>query len=230
MATYKLSVEKTFPAVSDKELSGKKECIIGVSMGNPVYWRSSLKTILEWADKNFEKSTILVGDLLYRWNDLIYNNDSLTNAEKRCLKLGDKFIKQYNKHSQNICAKKFTVLRWNDLLKTEKFTKSIENLKNAYSSNGKFKNEINEQARAFVESLIVRNKKMSLEVSKAIELSANYLIEELAVFSVLMQSSSVLVYPGTTLPLLEAMSEGEYKSILPNLQDVIYLQLKVTKG
>lgn len=229
MARYKVRIEQVFPSTAKDQLKESEECIIGISMGNPIYWRSSLNSVLDWSGNNFSKSILLVGDTLYRWNEIILNPVSLEEAEIHCLKLGDKFIQRLDKYLIDTPKDKYVVIRWSRLVKEEKYKSAIEFFKLAFNNNQKFRSEILSQGKHFVDSLKKRGKTIVISEDEAIKYCSFYLIEELAVFSELMSKSHILIYPGITLPLLASISNGEFADISTSLKTGVYVQLKVQK-
>lgn len=230
MTKYKVNIEKVYPNIAQSELMQNKECIIGISMSNPVYWRSSLNDILKWASLNFEKSHLVVGDFLNRFNENILHSESISESEKKSVELGDKFLLKLESYLKDYPQNKFRVLRWVDLIKDEKNKQEIEKLFSIYNSNKQFKKAIDENAFQFIESQKKRGKTIRVTDEKAIELSASYLLEELAVFNkMISEGLKVIVYPGIQLSILTAIAEGDFSEMSDYLKNGIYVQLKVLK-
>ncbi len=230
MAKYKVSIENIFPRISEEDLLKQKQCIIGISMSNPVYWRSSLKNILEWASSHFEKTHLVIGDLLYRYDEQIWSGDTENVARINAINLGDSFLQSLLPELENYSEGRFVVARWGDLIEEEEKKSEIAALHNIYRSNGEFHSTIKRDALAYIDSQKMRNKRPVVTDERAVELSASYLIEELAVFNQMIKSGlNVIVYPGIQLSILTEIAEGRFSEISGELQKGIYVQLKVLK-
>lgn len=230
MTKYKIIIEEIFPHISLESLFSNRECILGISMSNPVYWRSSLKDILKWTSDSFDTIYLVVGDFLNRFNEEILNQQNVPNAEKNAIKTGDEFIKHLEKYLREYPKEKFKVIRWVDLLKVRQNQEEIKKIYNLYSSNKFFKMMINESATEYLDFQKKRGKSINVPDDKAISLSASYLLEELAIFNnMISEGIKVIVYPGAQLSILTSMATGEFSGISDHLKDGIYVQLKVTK-
>ena len=230
MAKYKVNIKKIYPSIPKTELLKNRECIIGISMSNPVYWRSSLNEILKWSSEHFEKTHLVVGDFLNRFNENILNAGSISDSGRKSVELGDKFMKKLHSYLQGYPQKKFNVVRWVDLLQQQKNIDEIDNLFIIYNSNIKFKKAIDEKAYQFIMSQKKRGKIIQVTDGKAIELSASYLLEELAIFNkMISEGLKIIAYPGVQLSILTAIAEGDFSEMSTYLKEGIYVQLNVLK-
>ena len=65
--------------------------------------------------------------------------------------------------------------------------------------------------------------------SQAIELSVKYLLEEMAVFDILVaQNWQVEIYPGTQLPILKEIAKGDFENVPKHLQKRIFIGLNAS--
>ncbi len=226
---YRVRIEKITPSDADFNLSEKRKCILGVSMSNPVFWRSSLGTMLDWMDENFDTSLILVGDYLQRLNEQISNGNESELAIETAMQKGDLFEAKLNQYLPRYEEKKFQTARWKPFYESADFQKHKTILDKIYSSNSAVKQSIDETAKLFVSQ---KQNRLDFKVSEeeAIRFSVEYLLEEMAVFSILIdQGWDVVLYPGAQLPLLMEIAKGEFEGVPNSLNKGIYVELKVRK-
>ncbi|MFT6962867.1 MAG: tRNA-dependent cyclodipeptide synthase [Flammeovirgaceae bacterium] len=226
---YRVRIENITPSDANFELSKKRKCVLGVSMSNPVFWRSSLGTMLSWMDKNFDSSLILVGDYLQRLNEQISNGNDADLAIETAMQKGDLFETKLNQYLPKYKTDKFHVARWKPFYESADFEKHKIVLDKIYNSNLGVKKSIDETAKLFVSQ---KQDKVDFKVSEgeAIRLSVEYLLEEMAVFSILIdQGWDLVLYPGAQLPLLMEIAKGEFDGIPNSLNKGTYVELKVRK-
>lgn len=226
---YRIRVEGVTPSSASPNLFDYKKCILGVSMTNPVFWRSSLDTMLGWMESNFDQSMILVGDYLHRLNEQILNGNQEETAIQSALETGDRFMEKLNLYLPDYAAERFMVQRWKPLYDNPEFIKAKQLLDTLYHANPSVKASIQSTAALFVWQ---KQERQNFKVSKeeAIRLSAEYLLEEMAVFSMLIdQGWNVVLYPGSQLPMLMEVAKGKFKDVPNSLNKGVYVELKVRK-
>lgn len=226
---YRIKIENITPANRNFDLATKRKCILGVSMSNPVFWRSSLGTMLNWMQENFDSSLILVGDYLQRHNEQISNGNEASLAIETAMQKGDLFAEKLNQYLPKYNSNSFQIARWKPLYENADFQKHKNVLEKIYHSNSAVKKSIEETAQFFVSQ---KQERMDFKVSEeeAIRLSVAYLLEEMAVFSILIdQGWDVVLYPGAQLPLLMEIAKGEFEGIPNSLNKGIYVELKIRK-
>lgn len=226
---YRITVEQVMPASAESSLFSHPKCVLGVSMSNPIFWRSSLDKILEWMALHFDTSMILVGDYLHRFNEQIVRGGTEEMAAERALEVGDDFMEQLEQYLPKYPAGKFEVMRWQPFHQEPAFWEAKEQMHGLYASNPEVKASIDSAASLFVWQKQDRSR-FKVTKSTAVELSAQYLLEEMAVFSMLIEKGwEVVIYPGAQLPLLMEIAKGRFKDIPNSLDKGVYVELKVRK-
>jgi tRNA-dependent cyclodipeptide synthase len=226
---YRVRIENITPSDKDLKLSEKRKCVLGVSMSNPVFWRSSLGTMLAWMDKNFDSSLVLVGDYLQRFNEQIANGNQADLAIESAMRKGDLFETKLNQYLPEYANEKFHIARWKPFHENANFHKHKTVLDKIYNSNLAVKTSIDNTAKLFVSQ---KQDRLDFKVSEeeAVRLSVEYLLEEMAVFSILIDEGwDVVLYPGAQLPLLMEIAKGEFDGVPNSLNKGIYVELKVRK-
>ncbi|MGB0523181.1 MAG: tRNA-dependent cyclodipeptide synthase [Flammeovirgaceae bacterium] len=226
---YRIRVEGVTPSSASPHLFDYKKCILGVSMTNPVFWRSSLDTMLAWMQRHFDQSMILVGDYLHRHNEEILNGQQQELAIQTALETGDNFIGKLNQYLPDYNPERFIVQRWKPLYEDPDFVKAKQLLDTLYHSNPSVKASIQSTAALFVWQ---KQERQNFIVSKeeAIRLSSEYLLEEMAIFSMLIDRGwNVVLYPGAQLPMLMEIAKGKFKDVPNSLNKGVYVELKIRK-
>jgi tRNA-dependent cyclodipeptide synthase len=201
---------------------------MGISLANPVFQGDALESLLVWMAENFEKSLIVVGDYLWRFNEQIFAGLDPEKAEKESIALGDMFIEQSKDIFKKLSSEKVSLTRWQSHLLTEEFSESKKELDSLFESDPDFRSSIERDAFSFVRRQAKQSIKLAVETEKALELSSQYLLEEIAVFSSLSQQGwHVELYPGPELKVLVDIAKGKYKHIPTGLKERINVELKV---
>jgi tRNA-dependent cyclodipeptide synthase len=201
---------------------------MGISLANPVFQGDALESLLVWMAENFEKSLIVVGDYLWRFNEQIFAGLDPEKAEKESITLGDMFIEQSKDIFKKLSSEKVSLTRWRSHLLTEEFLESKKELDSLFESDPDFRSSIERDAFSFVRRQAKQSIKLAVETEKALELSSQYLLEEIAVFSSLSQQGwHVELYPGPELKVLVDIAKGKYKHIPTGLKERINVELKV---
>ena len=226
---YRVRVENVTPFRPESELYAHQKCVLGVSMSNPVFWRSSLSSIFTWMQTHFNHSLILVGDYLHRLNEQVLNGDDEEAAIHTALEKGNQFMQKAQNYLQLHAAERFEVYRWKPLHDEPEFQKAKMAMETLYHANPEVKASIQSTASLFVWQ---KMEKSDFKVSKerAVQLSAQYLLEEMAVFSMLIDRGwNVVLYPGAQLPLLMEIAKGKFRDVPNSLNKGVYVELGVRK-
>ncbi len=223
---YKIKIKSIYPEISEDILYQHEECMIGISMSNPVFWRSSMNNILLWADSHFKTTYLVIGDFLNRFNNRIYNNSGTSIAIETALEVGDKFLIELNKHITNYSSDSFKIIRWQDLLSKEEYSKAVSRLFHIYETNDAFRTTIEGNALDYLTSQKAKGKIISVPDKTAIHFSAAYLIEELAIFNrMISEGIKVIIYPGTQIYILVDIEKGHFARISCELFSGIHVKL-----
>jgi tRNA-dependent cyclodipeptide synthase len=223
-----VSIVKTIPKVSKRELFSHKKCYMGISLANPVFQGKALEALLFWMVGKFEKSLVVLGDYLWRFNEQIFSGLDFEQAEKKASALGDSFIAQTKELFKNLPDEKVIFTRWMSHLLTKEFSESKEELGFLFETVSDFRSSVERDAFAFVRRQAKQNRRFTVEIEKAIDLSSQYLLEEIAVFSALSEQGwHVELYPGPELKVLMDIAKGKYQHIPKGLKERINVELSV---
>ena len=224
-----VTVAKILPKIPEEQLYTHKQCYIGISLDNPVFEGNSLHALLSWVTNKFEHCLVIVGDHLSRFNERILNGCDWETASKIACDRGDEFITKTQQLFQQLPDCRATLTRWKQHLETEYYEKAREIIDNLFESNDEFRASIERDALSFVKRLTRKNHNLAVETAEAVNLSSEYLIEEIAVFSSLSEQGwQVELYPGPELRVLVDVARGKYKDIPAGLKKRISVELKLS--
>ena len=226
----KVGIVKITPNVTKEKLFSLRRCYIGISLDNPVFYNSSLTAILKWGAEKFEQCLIVLGDYLRRHNEYIFNGLQGPVAEKASFQAGDEYIEKTREIFAQFTEPKLTLIKWKDCLGWPQYSTSKKILDNLYNNDDTFRAVVQKDAFAFIKRQKKRNEDLSVPMEKAIDISSEYLLEEIAAFSALSERGwNVELYPGPELCVLVDIAQGDFSDIPKGLKDRVNVQLRVSK-
>lgn len=232
-----VSIAKVIPNISTDELFSYKKCFIGISLENPVFEGDSFCAMLHWIAENFDQALIVIGDYLCRYNEVILNGSDEDKAATAARGLGDSFISKTEQlferllKNQKYPEEKIRLTRWQSHLGTDEYKKSKTVLDGLFLSDPGFRAAVEKDASGFVKRMMKRNKTLAVSGERALRLSCEYLLEEIAVFSALSEQGwRVELYPGSELKVLVYIAQGKCPNVPQGLIKRISVELKIAPG
>lgn len=224
----RVNIVKILPRISTSDLFSRKKCYLGISLENPLFAGDSLKAMLLWAAEKFEQCLVIVGDYLARFDEQIITGCDENHAGKLAIKRGDLFISQTREIFGCLPADKVRLTRWKEHLQTEEFIRSKRMLDDIFESNKDFRKSVEYDASSFVERQKKHNKHLAADADVALRLCCRYILEEIAVFSMLSERGwGVELYPGSELRVLTEVAKGRYPNMPMGLKNRINVELKI---
>ena len=177
--------------VKDKGLwQGHDTARLQISVGNPKHDGDKFFALTEWAAARFEKVILIVSDTLQRHNLSFYRDMNAAEAYQYSLDMGNYWL-QKNQNAINLLPNKI-VTRWNDWFYDPAYAGARNIIQMQF--------ETNERLRATVETkaLEFSSRHFGLSNPQAVQVSVNYILEELAAFSLMFSRERAIdVYPGS---------------------------------
>lgn len=221
-----------FLSINTKEVHPKfvnynsEKCYFGASLNNSFFWTDQTKLLLDWASKNFKSTKVLIPGILNRFNEQILFGLDEEEALIKSIKRGFEMHVKISQELANLNIKNIKLLGWNELINKNEFSFQHQILLSAFDNEREFREEIITISTAFID----RQKHIDIERSSAIDLSVMYILEELAVCSLLINEGyKVQIYPGTQLKVLKDFANGAFNDIDSPLKNGIYIDLTVKK-
>lgn len=216
------------PRMTQRQLFHHRRCYLGVSLGNPLFRGESLRALLQWIADHFDECLVVVGDYLQRYNEQMFSVREADTAGLEAIRAGDAFIAESYATFEKFPKSKFHLTRWMTYLETPEFNKTKRILDELFIGNYEFRASIDRTSVEFINRQ-ARNKRSPVaDRESAIALSTRYLMEEIAVFSVLVERGwQVEVYPGSELPVLMDIAHGHFPNVPEPLKRRVNVELRL---
>ena len=227
-SSYKMKISRVTPR-GGTDAMYNQNVISGISIDNDVFWGQRLLSVIDWISKRFPNCLIVIGDDLHRYNEMIFSGLQEKEALIEGRKLGDKMLKRVESIVEAKKMNNIKVTRWDGLSQLEEAKYTTNKIKSIFKTDESFRNEILISCESFLKRKSSRIP-LKTTLEKATHLSAQYILEELAVFEYLItQGYTVQVYPGSNLPILKSIALGRYAEHQFELEKTILVDLKSTK-
>lgn len=203
---------------------------IGISLDSPNFTGKRLETLIDWINDNtcFTNIKISLSDTLNRHNYMLPYNLSEAAAHAKSVLAGDQWLKD-NKRALNALEVPFDIIRWDYWL--YKHNAEVEKNKEIFSElYAKNDSEINLAINKDLNGFFTRkhNKTIDQLPHETVQKSLNYIIEELAVYSIIFnQYPSTKIYPGNDLNCFTAIRESQIPDIPPGIPNSEFVGLKI---
>jgi tRNA-dependent cyclodipeptide synthase len=225
--TDRIQVGPITPRIPLDEVIARGRCYMGISLDNPVFCGWPLKALIGWAVGHFGQCQIVVGDTLRRHNEQILQGFQGSRAVDAARAVGDSFLRKHKTILESFDHGRLSVIRWDECLNWPEYLTDRKAIDDLYGSDADFRSAVQRDAFAFVKRMKKRSPKLAVSDEQAIELSSQYLLEEIAVFSALsMRSWSVELYPGPELEVLVKVASGAFARIPQGLRQRVNVELK----
>jgi len=225
----KVKIRSVTPIIAKHSINTFKKSMLGISVSSPIYQdQEKLSTLFKWLSENYSHTHIIIGDYLHRINEAINYGKTTSDAIEKSLYIGCLIDSQITIELNKYPKEMFTVSHWKDCIyENSNFHSKYNNLTEAYKTCNSFRESIQNIANNFIEKQSSKGE-ISLNRNEAIDLSINYIIEEMAVFSLFIDMGyTVQLYPGTTLPILKELANGMHSEVDTNLKQGTYIDLKI---
>lgn len=175
----------------------RSHCRLQISMGIERHTGDKFAALCEWANRRFDRTTIIVSDSLQRHNLRYDNACGEEEAHYQALMIGDKWLSD-NKEALSLISD-LSITRWDDWLSHPDFPRNHNELWKRYKTNREFKRSINIRINYMWHRKNLNNSdRFSIERKAAyFSNSLNYLMEELALFPIMFEEKAIDVYAGS---------------------------------
>lgn len=224
---YRAICQSVTPAEKRSDLERIDSCYLGVSLQTPAFEPPMLTATVDWIAMNFRECTVAIGDSIHRHTLQILRGISPAEALMEALDLGEMFIRQNSHLFARHESCKFEFRKFSEIQTTDEYKGYEHQITELFETDADFRASIENSARAFVSRRITRFDNVPVDEHKLIQLSCNYILEEIGCFTWLASNGRrVDVYPGSELPVLVDVARGKYAVPRP-LRDRINVALKL---
>lgn len=229
MTRYKVKHKNIFPSNIKKEYTYKFHCFLGVSINNPLFLGKGLPALLTWVSAKYPYCIILISDYLDRFNQKIFCEEAILNrAIDSSLETGNRIERSIQSCITKLQIENIIVERWLKYYDLREVQIIKKQLYSQLEKKNEFYASVNQSAIEYLKKKSNLSRLLCNE--RNIGLSIDYIIEELAVFSYLIQiGARVQLYPGTQLPILKRIADKAIILNDTNLDQGIYVELTVKK-
>lgn len=226
---YKVKYLSITPKTEKKDLYGCN-FYLGTSLRNPFFWGNHMPLLCEWISTRFPVGIIVIGDYLDRFNQFIFAEKlSVDDSIRLSIESGIKLEKTIHKYVSQLENGNITIERWSKYYENEVVQNIKTNLFRQLNESPDFYSSVKQSAIGYLKNKAIGNLSNILN-DKNINFSIEYILEEMAVFSFLIELGyKVQLYPGTQLSVLKQIANKEIILNDSNLDQGIYVDLTVKK-
>jgi tRNA-dependent cyclodipeptide synthase len=227
---YKINIKDIQPEIYSLGKYLPRKCFLGISLSNPFFHGKHLSRILKWVDYNFEDCLIIIADHLHRFNEYIFTGSDSDTANRECSQMGESIHKSIEELIKQIGESKFKILHWLEFVNTPEFRINHEKINTYFNQDAKFKKSVLRSCELFIDKQLKKRYQIYVTREIAIKKSCEYILEELAVFSILIERGYFIqVYPGTQLEVLKEIANNSFPNLDSSLKKAIYIDLTIKK-
>jgi tRNA-dependent cyclodipeptide synthase len=173
----------------------------GISLSNPNYSGKRLEAVINFLSDQFSSFILVTGGHLYRYHYRLFHQD-MEIALLHALEVEQKYVNEHLRPTLNkmFISEKVKVLSWSEIILMREFKISLTEVINFYNKELIFHSDINKIANDFIKKQMSLHKVFTCSIVEAKQLSINFLLEELAVFDLLVKKGYLVdVYPGVNV-------------------------------
>ncbi|MBP2168676.1 tRNA-dependent cyclodipeptide synthase [Erwinia toletana] len=227
---YRATTAQVFPAHLRESIvagcASEHICFLGVSLENKNFENNRFSAMLEWIAKRFSACKILIGDSIHRITLEATKGMPADEALEYGLRLGRLFIEE-NTHLIESFRHKLTCefITCSEIQRCKDYNKIRLEIDNYFTRSSEFRASVELFGRKYHE----KNWQglHSAELSKRIRRSAEYFLEEFAIFACLAREGiDVMIYPGTFSSLAD-IAEGKFRGVSKDLEQLKFVSLRL---
>lgn len=229
----RIEIQKICPAISKSELCLTNEnTILGVSIKHPASTGNKASAIFNFLYKNnITKINLFIGDSLYRYTAMIKYGCSEEEARKIGEQEGIALKNSYLEYIQEYNAPyQFNFFYTSELEQNKDFIPTCKELWKLYEVNTTFRDSVLNFSQVYLSRMSQDNKNGSAENVEIVQNACKYLIEELAMLSILNQRGlNQFLYPGTIQTIYDIITiDLPYVSDL--FKNYLFVSLRINRS
>lgn len=193
MNVFKVPVQPTHDrykvrGFADFDWTQKRLVRLEISVGQPYHEGAKLQAALEWANRHFDQTVLLLGDTLQRYN-LMMDGVAAEQARKSAFDAGEQWLKRHAEYIKDL-----QIFRWDDVLQHPDFGIIRKKVGDLYQKDNHVKKMIDES----IKEIAIRRHIESHRDVQFFDLSLQYLLEEITGAVIENQLyPGVSAYPGS---------------------------------
>ncbi|MEM1172292.1 MAG: tRNA-dependent cyclodipeptide synthase [Cyanobacteria bacterium P01_H01_bin.35] len=198
------------------------DCILAINLDSDKFTAEKINATIDWLETKFKRCLILIADSLYELSLQMINPE--WEQQQATLLTDSKSQKILQILSEKIQFKKpdnFEIVLSSVVQKYSGYEEYRKNLELIYKKESNFKSSVEKFSEGFLHS------KQIPSSAKNLEMTCNYVLEDLAIIACISQRGyKALVYPGY-LPLFIEIANGEHPELILQLQELVYYEISL---
>ncbi len=221
---YRAKTDSVSPHSARTSFEQLDSCFLGISLENKNFTPEKLRALAKWISRRFSYCVVLVGDSIHRLNLEITRSLEPKSALQEALKDGRSFIEENEHIFHNFGGQtKFTFETCSQIQESQEYTNFHRYLQSFFDSNADFRASVEDFGRKYHTRRRTDISDFLLE--QRIHKSAEYFLEEFAIFACLQRRGfSVMVYPGSFSTLTEVVN-GKYPDLFEEIKQLIIVSV-----
>lgn len=225
---YRALVSNVIPNTARKKLNQNEHCFLGVSLENKKFSMPRLIATVDWIANHYKRCTVFIADSIHQYTLQIHRGIGERRARTKALLLGREFIDKssgiFERHADTchidtICA--------SEIENSDEYYKNLKRIEDLVAQDSRFALSVKACADDFTLRHIERN---ADNFENFVELSRQYLIEELALTACLVKYGlSIMIYPGSLATIFGEIANAIYLEVPESLQQIIHVSLHLKK-
>jgi tRNA-dependent cyclodipeptide synthase len=224
----KYTLRRAIPSLQKASVLGRQKISLGVSLDNEEFYGKNLNGILTWIENRYEECLIFVGDCLYAYTLQIFSPMDAVAVEQAVAKSAKTFRDQVIAFTSN-SKTRFKMVSLAELSHRPEFQTAKTLIEKLYEGNEQFHSSVKKTATDYIQRKS-KNGRLTMNSEKAVLLSVQYLLDEIAFYYMLVSDGWLLeVYPGSEIPVLREIIQGKIQNVPEILKQRVFLELRKEK-
>ncbi|QMV17016.1 tRNA-dependent cyclodipeptide synthase [Vibrio spartinae] len=223
---YKGEIQQVSPKIRRDHLKSKPKCFVGISLSNPSFLGAKFEGLINFIANRHHECTFLLGDYIHRLTLQISEGLAEDEAKKTALQMGEEYIERHrNLLEKNHPQLSLNFIKGSHICHNERVQSYLDHLRREYHDNSEFKLAVNRFSGKFIARAMSENEL----TERAISLSSQYVLEELAETCFMIHAGhEVLIYPGS-LAIFEQIADGHFPHLPEEFNALINVSVRLKK-
>lgn len=229
----RIEIQKIYPNVpKDQVILTPQNAILGVSIQHPASMGNKAAAIFNFLHKNnLTDINLFVGDSLYRLTAMIKFQCSEEEGRKLGLQEARTLKNDYLAHiKENNLSYKLNYFCASELENEAEFAPRCQRLWSLYETNKNFRDVVLNFSNAYLSRLFSDADKTAMEIDICTKNSCRYLIEELAMLSILNQRGlNKFLYPGSMQAISDIITM-DFPYVSDLFKNYCFISLRISRS
>ncbi|MFO6424160.1 tRNA-dependent cyclodipeptide synthase [Motilimonas sp. KMU-193] len=221
---YKAEVRLVSPASARGTSNHNTKCFVGISLESPVFIGHKLQSIIDFVSNRYSDCCFLLGDHVHRLTLQMNNDFTREESFNHAINLGNSFLSSQGHILRNSkTGKPFDLVRGSEIYHLPEVLGYLSVLKTIFEQDIEFRSAVEHFADQFIARQHI------VQPNRAIQLSSEYVLEELAETCYMISSGyETLVYPGS-LAIFQQISDKKFSDLPVELDKLVNVSLRIKR-